>query len=871
MVIGRADGENRQRFREFGAAVRRGAAIMLLLASTAAETQAQNSAPGGACPSDCNRDLSTTVDEIMVAVGIALGNGTADSCPEADSDADSVVAVDDILRAVNSALFGCFCRIDFSDGSLICVVGQPGVTLTPMAPRTSTPTVSTTSTRVPTAVLTSTETATRTPSPTATPTTDPDTVASGTCFGPGLAGLVPCEAGLRVNAYRCDGDRCVASFGQRTLLGQGTLDDDGRFSVTLSPPPNDDDILLFEVVVDSTNSFTRINFGPARARGRASMRMELRIDPDTTGTARALDEAKLGEATEEDANQLLSAVRNESAFGTVYGGQSPAEAIATGTDIAFDAYFSAPLIIVTSPDGRNAYATSGNSPEIVVYDQLAADVRVRSVAELPTEDRIERPFDVAVSDDGRNVYAVSGTRAQLGTGGAVFHFTRDAVGDLDFQGKVAFGQGALVDVVSGTFLERVGRHLYVAARNRIVVFSILANGSLQLASIEDSNAIVNFLSASPDGRFVYAVVTGSSGWEIRQFDRSQSSGNLTERSGAKVQVPDNTAKPVFGPDSTFVYVPVLGDRSILRYSWNPTTGALTGRATTSTGNLRATSIAIAPGGDRLLAGGIVDNDAALQVYDRSPEGSLTLRDQRSASEFESEGAFFLFGTPAVASAAQGSTALLSSAEEEALVVFPLDPDGTTQGQRLLRARRVRLPMPPANDTCANAREIDALPFRDVVDTSAATMDPTDPTLSCGAGMDGHSVWYRFTVNVSGQIAVNAAGYDTVVALHSGSCGSLVERACNDDTFGFPFSRLTASVSPGQSYFLEVTNLGPRPAGRLELLFNATSGPLCAVCSPGFGCGSRLVCGSCLPPGDCTGRPRRCTFPETIAACPDGNY
>lgn len=64
-------------------------------------------ANGAPCPGDCSGDRVTTVDEIVLAVGIALGTSPLATCPTADADGDGMVTVDEILRAVDAALAGC--------------------------------------------------------------------------------------------------------------------------------------------------------------------------------------------------------------------------------------------------------------------------------------------------------------------------------------------------------------------------------------------------------------------------------------------------------------------------------------------------------------------------------------------------------------------------------------------------------------------------------------------------------------------------------------------------------------------------------------------------------------------------------------------
>jgi hypothetical protein len=48
-----------------------------------------------------------TIDELITAVHIALGNRLLAACPSFDVDADGEVTVDEILLAVRVALNGC--------------------------------------------------------------------------------------------------------------------------------------------------------------------------------------------------------------------------------------------------------------------------------------------------------------------------------------------------------------------------------------------------------------------------------------------------------------------------------------------------------------------------------------------------------------------------------------------------------------------------------------------------------------------------------------------------------------------------------------------------------------------------------------------
>jgi hypothetical protein len=59
------------------------------------------------CHGDCNADGEVAVNELIVAVNIALGGGAIDECTAVDANVDGEVAIAEIIGAVNAALFGC--------------------------------------------------------------------------------------------------------------------------------------------------------------------------------------------------------------------------------------------------------------------------------------------------------------------------------------------------------------------------------------------------------------------------------------------------------------------------------------------------------------------------------------------------------------------------------------------------------------------------------------------------------------------------------------------------------------------------------------------------------------------------------------------
>jgi len=74
------------------------AASVLLLTATA---------PAAACISDCDEDGRVTVNELVTATNLAIGEALPDKCAGADSDGDGTVTPVEMLAALRDALGGC--------------------------------------------------------------------------------------------------------------------------------------------------------------------------------------------------------------------------------------------------------------------------------------------------------------------------------------------------------------------------------------------------------------------------------------------------------------------------------------------------------------------------------------------------------------------------------------------------------------------------------------------------------------------------------------------------------------------------------------------------------------------------------------------
>lgn len=63
--------------------------------------------PARACVGDCNDDGKVPVNELVMGVGIALGQSSIAGCTALDRDEDDAVGVDELVAAVSSAIDGC--------------------------------------------------------------------------------------------------------------------------------------------------------------------------------------------------------------------------------------------------------------------------------------------------------------------------------------------------------------------------------------------------------------------------------------------------------------------------------------------------------------------------------------------------------------------------------------------------------------------------------------------------------------------------------------------------------------------------------------------------------------------------------------------
>lgn len=134
---------------------------------------------------------------------------------------------------------------------------------------------------------------------------------------------------------------------------------------------------------------------------------------------------------------------------------------------------------------------------------------------------------------------------------------------------------------------------------------------------------------------------------------------------------------------------------------------------------------------------------------------------------------------------------------------------------------------PSNDDCAGASIVGNVPYSDIVDTSAATIGTGDPIPSCGNGSNSKSVWYAYTPSASGILTADTFGssYDTILSAYTGTCGTFVDAACNDDSAGSQ-SMVQMNVTAGNIYHFLVS---ARNTDGGAVTFHLDLAPNCLFC------------------------------------------
>ncbi|WP_027378285.1 T9SS type A sorting domain-containing protein [Chryseobacterium daeguense] len=120
------------------------------------------------------------------------------------------------------------------------------------------------------------------------------------------------------------------------------------------------------------------------------------------------------------------------------------------------------------------------------------------------------------------------------------------------------------------------------------------------------------------------------------------------------------------------------------------------------------------------------------------------------------------------------------------------------------------PPPPVNDVCSGAIALTVggnFAANAITTTNAGAL--TDGTTSCQTSR-GDNVWYTVVVPASGNLKIETQGVtgsgftDTILSVHSGTCGSLTSIACDDDAGVDNYSLVTLTgQTPGTTLYVSV--------------------------------------------------------------------
>jgi len=171
--------------------------------------------------------------------------------------------------------------------------------------------------------------------------------------------------------------------------------------------------------------------------------------------------------------------------------------------------------------------------------------------------------------------------------------------------------------------------------------------------------------------------------------------------------------------------------------------------------------------------------------------------------------------------------------------------GSTYQGNGVTCASVVCPVLPTNDNCGG--RITVFDGQTAVDNTNATDSAGIPGGTCifgGASNVKKDLWYTYTATCTGRLTVDLCATggtvtDTTVQLFTGTCGSLTEVACDDDSCD-P-STLTSTitdfnVTAGQVFFIRVGTWAASPAGPMILSIG------CVVPSDDF-CGDATAVGA----------------------------
>jgi hypothetical protein len=167
---------------------------------------------------------------------------------------------------------------------------------------------------------------------------------------------------------------------------------------------------------------------------------------------------------------------------------------------------------------------------------------------------------------------------------------------------------------------------------------------------------------------------------------------------------------------------------------------------------------------------------------------------------------------------------------------------TTTGTFTISRSCAPAPTPPANDLCINATPLPC----GTIALSGSTQLTSNIAHGSGCSMSNYGVWYTFVGDGSVTTITSTADFDHEMSFSSGSCGSLTNISCHDNTFAPGTETASFQTTIGVNYYVYISHWQSGSSTTGNFTINRT----CSVpCSQGDGNGtSTLACPSVLAGG-----------------------
>lgn len=233
-----------------------------------------------------------------------------------------------------------------------------------------------------------------------------------------------------------------------------------------------------------------------------------------------------------------------------------------------------------------------------------------------------------------------------------------------------------------------------------------------------------------------------------------------------------------------------------------------------------------------VAGSGLEGFGAVVWHKFSTSGcaDITLSYCGTASVFQNVAAFLAHSCPATdadytlysagnfTDCADGNATIVFTGVPAGEYYLPVlnDPDAPAVGPYTIHVTATACPTPPANDDCANAAPLAVNNWCNYSYYTGLGATESLAAITCNSftGDANDDVWFSFVATSANMIVTaqgnddgdgdNNTGYDAVMELFSGACGSLNSLTCQDSTLGSEPEQLHATgLTVGQTYFVRV--------------------------------------------------------------------